>query len=116
MLTTPDITNIGAVVGAPASGTVLADTGQLIAGRWLFKCICGNNDSGPMQIDIKHRNAANNADIEFIRVGGNYSAGANKEIDAYFTLAANERVQIATHDAATGGTNWQATIFGFYLS
>lgn len=47
---------------APAANDLLADTGQLEAGTYTFKCFFNTNeDSSDANITIEHRNAANSA-------------------------------------------------------
>lgn len=97
---------VGDVLTNPSDGTVLADTGALDAGRYLFGFIISSSASAVA--DIQHRNAGNSANNDAIRIrtpaGTEYPIFTNN-----VRLAANERIRVVTVGAFTGDI--QATIF-----
>lgn len=100
---------------APAAGTVLADTGQLTAGNWFIFVQCASDDTVQNWVQVVHRNAANNADIELCDLG--ISAGPVPQgRSAYFTLVLNERVVVRNSKVGSAGKTYQASIFAWLLA
>lgn len=98
---------------APASGTVLADTGQLAAGNYTFKCVMSTEGvSTATFCEIEHRNAGNSADIISHHFGQD-SGGLQTHHELRFTiaLAVNERVRVIQNGTPTAGSSIQASIF-----
>jgi len=97
---------------APGAGTVLADTGQLPAGTWIFRAIFSNN-TGNAQLRLGKRDAANAAYV--------WSVFASTTVTTQFqfaelhcTVALNERFRMDTI-AAIAGTA-QGAIFATQVS
>lgn len=110
----PDIAVHGAETVAPAGATVLADSGAIVgAGHWRFRVTIGTDDAAQNLIQVAHRNAANSADVEVADMQG--GPNSQSEIDALFTMAANERVVVRNKSAGTAAKTWQANLYGWLL-
>jgi len=104
---------------APAVNTVLADTGALVAGNWVFTYVVSFYDAGATvtRVAIQHRDAANAANIW---EQNNYTSSANGRCFEVWTLAktvaAGERMRIINLVAGAAGTRYQGQIFALQLS
>lgn len=102
------LVEVSALVTNPASGTIITDTGALAtAGLYEFEIQILSSVAAVH--DVIHRNAANNANINFLRFGA--AANASFTAKRFFNVAANERVRIESPSAVTG--DLQASISGF---
>ena len=94
----------GTVVG-PGAGAILADTGQLPAGTYLFRAQMSFLDGGAQNdILIEHRNAANSASIWAFENHSRQTVEMNTTVEWVETLLPDERLR-ATNRLATGGTS-----------
>jgi hypothetical protein len=81
----------------PASGTPLADTGQLAAGKYEIRALLGANTQ--TVLDLEHRNATNTGNVILHRV----YVGPNSGMYVFtMELALNERVRVVMGAALTG--------------
>ena len=111
----PDIVIHGAEAAAPAAGTVLADTTPVPrGGNWRFKCWIGTDESTKVNLmEVAHRNATNNADIEV--VCANCGSDGTFPLDVFFNMGTNERVVVRNKAAGGAAQNYQANIHGWLL-
>lgn len=87
----------------PTTGTILADTGQLAAGIYDFLFMIDGTGAAPFF--LQHRNAANDADINYYVVH-NSAAGLFLSLHVFgFKMAANERMRIAPANDLVGWYN-----------
>jgi hypothetical protein len=98
----------GSVLTNPADTTVIIDTGQLEKGNYLLGFIIETSAAGAA-VDIQHRNAANSANIDFVRiripnVGTEYPLFPSK-----IKIDTNERIRLTMSGGITGEI--QANIF-----
>lgn len=97
----------GSVLTNPADTTVMVDTGQLEEGNYLFGFII--EASVAANVDIQHRNAANSANIDFIKIR---VANAGTEYPLFpskVRINTNQRVRLVMSGGITGEI--QANIF-----
>lgn len=97
----------GSVLTNPADATVIVDTGQLDEGNYLFGFIIENSVAA--NVDIQHRNSANNANIDFMRVR---IANAGTEYPIFpskIKIETNQRIRLVMSGGITGEI--QANIF-----
>lgn len=93
----------------PASGTVLADTGQLTEGSRSIALVASANVSVPIRLEV--RNAANDAtNISQIFHLSALGPVATPEVTGYVNLSSNERVRIVTASGLALG-DVQASLF-----
>ncbi len=80
------------IQNAVAAGTVLADTGQLVAGLTYVKGGYAQTDNGVRFMDLEWRNAANTANVAVFH----YMHGAlqnSNEMEIRLSIATNERLR-----------------------
>jgi len=105
-------------VAAPAGGTLLADTGVLVAGNFNIRVLLSVfeqlNDTSVL---LQHRNAANGANIweQRLYIDGSISQGTGViPVDLSFadTFVLNERFRVVLGAAAAGaGSTYFCSIF-----
>lgn len=101
---------------APTAADLLADTGQLPAGRYLFRTFTNWADTTTEnQVLIQHRDAANAADNwAFEQVVG--VTGTNRfEQEWVELLAENERLRLLVRVTASAGTRFAGIIWRRFL-
>lgn len=101
---------------APAANVLLADTGQLPAGRYLFRCYIGWNDTGVVNsVNIEHRNAADAADIWAFECVGDAANSVRFVQEWVETLAVNERMRLLVRVAGAAGQRYAGIIWRRFL-
>lgn len=107
----PDASNFGAESTAPAAGTVLADTGVLLAvGSYYIEASLGTDDVTNM-VEIALRNAANNADVAVAAT----DVPGTPVAFWFTTTAANQRIVIRNRNAGVAGKHYRATIQAWFI-
>ena len=105
----------GVQVG-PAAGALLADTGQLPAGRYLFRIFISWTDAGVNNAAIvQHRNAADAANNWEFENQGKGSDAINTTQEWTETLLVNERIRIQVRIVATAATRYAGIIWRRFL-
>jgi len=101
----------GADAAAPAANAVLADSGALAAGTFIFTIAFGADNEGARTVRIQRRDAANAANIwSFLQGVGNESGSTF--ITFREEVALNERIRILVGPSAgVAGSTWTATIW-----
>lgn len=96
----------------PASGTVLADTGQLAAGEYKARIYYSKNDgTSNMRLAIEHRDAPNTGNVlQFLVLQSASDVTDFGVFEMTRTIALNERFRVEVLDTGTGGT-YMAMIF-----
>lgn len=99
---------------APATGTLLADTGELVAGVhsfWFWVSVNCPTSSGGIQ--IQHRDAANAAtNVEHLLQFQNSTPMMNFQLGPIvLTLVSLERVRAIKETNGGGGDTWMVSIF-----
>jgi hypothetical protein len=122
---TPAATAHGAENTAPAAGAVLADSGALANTPFLqpnnFVLVLASvatTDAAANLIQLVHRNAANNADLELEDGQSGVAAGEPGEslISGIFLLQAlGERFVVRNKNAGTAALFYQANVYVFPL-
>jgi len=85
---------------APGAGTVLADTGPLAAGSWVFRAIFSNN-TGNAQLRLGKRDAANAAYVWSVFVSTTVTTQFQFS-EMHCTVALNERFRMDAIAAIAG--------------
>jgi len=103
---------------APVAGTILADTGQLPAGRYLFRTYSAWSDT---LVDnaarIEHRNSANSVSIwDFKFFNLTTALPPQSTMEWAEDLAANERIRITVSNNAGAGREYNGIIWRRLLS
>jgi len=96
------------ILTAPASDTILADSGPLLGGMGEAQVLFGGNTA--VIAVAEHRNAANTANVAFQVV----ASPANTSVQHTFpglTFAANERFRLRLNAPSTGSV--QGSVFTF---
>jgi hypothetical protein len=110
-----DIPTTAGELVAPAAGTRLADTGQLVGGKWDIFMLVECEDTSNLR--LRRRNAVDAADIwaqKLNAVGGNIAV---RDITFLalgplrFNFLTNERLVIEAINAGTAGASYQANIW-----
>ena len=102
---------------APAAGTVLADTGQLDSGRYLFRTFASWLDTLAINhLDIEHRNAANAANIWQYEVSSNLADAQQFTNEWVEDIAQDERVRITNLLNSGAAMRYNAIIWRRKLS
>lgn len=106
---------VGAL-GAPAAGTVLADTGAQNAGIYqLFIVMSAGDGVGTPAMDLQRRDAANAANIWVQRFwgmgGGPNGQSGTAPMSFRVELAASERIRVTVGPAGGAGSGYQASIW-----
>lgn len=100
---------------APAAATVLADSGQLTPGTYLAFAGVASTDTAANIIQIAHRNAANNADVELSDSQSGVLAGGQQGelglLGWFTTTNANERIVVRNKNAGTAALFYQADLY-----
>jgi hypothetical protein len=98
----------GNIVTTPAANTVLADTGQMAAGRYRFKVRGGASDTVAVGkgIAIEHRNAGNTANVSSFMI----PVLAFSDTEWIRDIAANERMRAIVLVAGASGSRYGAMI------
>lgn len=91
----------------PSSGTVLADTGQLLAQEWRATILLSATVTA--NVKLQHRNANNNGNVEELALSILSSNPLFISQLAISVLNADERIRIITDGTILG--NVQASIF-----
>lgn len=99
---------VGSILTNPADATILADTGALSKDNYLFGFIIETSLAGEI-VDIQHRNAANSANIDFIRIRISNAWTEYPIFPSKIPIALNERIRIVQSGAIVGEV--QASIF-----
>lgn len=99
---------------AAAAPTTVVDTGALPAGTYEGEFYC-RADANAQVLDLEHRNAANGANLDIVRVDiGQYTAGGPKltVMGPHFSvaLALNERLRIQLVSRSAGLDRVDGTI------
>lgn len=99
----------------PAAGAILADTGALPVGRYLFRIYANFHDGGQDSILIQHRNAAdaaNNWEFELM-----VDATATRRFTQEWTetLIQDERLRMTVRIAAGAGSRYAGIIWRRFL-
>ena len=98
----------GDIYTNPADAQVLADTGQLQAGNYLFSFIL--HATVAAIVDIQHRNVANDGNVDTpVRVSVAANSNEYPFYPSKINIVANQRVRIVLSGGITG--NVQASIF-----
>jgi hypothetical protein len=106
----PIVDNSAGVLAAPAATAVLADSGPLPAGRYLFECCIINQDDATANfLDFVERNALNNADVSVFEVPTQQAPSGFVQTFIK-TLALNERLVLRLKANASGGSHWQGGV------
>lgn len=101
----------GTVVG-PGASAILADTGQLPEGTYLFRVHMAYLDQGGAnEVMIEHRNAANAANIWNWDSHVPVNVGLNKTIEWTETLAQDERIRGINRLASGAAGRWNVIIW-----
>jgi hypothetical protein len=109
----------GAEQTAPGAGSVLVDSGTVSsAGLYLALVNVATTDTAANLIQIAHRNAADNTDVE-VSYGqtsggsgmGSIGAGQDATLAALFNLASGEKVVVRNRNAGTATLFYQADIY-----
>lgn len=104
------------IVAAPAANALLADTGALDAGRYLFRVFIGWSDGTlNQQIQLRQRNAANAADIWVFEYGSFLANNANFVKEWVQDIAQDERLLVQVM-IVSGGGRYNAIIWRTFLS
>lgn len=102
---------VGTLAG-PVAGTLLADTGQLASGRYLFRVYCNWGDLAVQNsVNLQHRNAANaanNWESEFIVQVGATQRFTQEWVE---TLLPDERIRLQVRVNATAVTRYAGIIW-----
>ncbi len=94
----------------PGAGTVLADTGQLAAGRHVIQASVGHNDATPRIMELQWRDAANAVTLANMRV----IAEQNAAIKINVNIATDERLRWVTTTAVTNtAVSWIMAVLYF---
>lgn len=102
---------------APVAGALLADTGQLDAGRHLFRVFHASFDNGLTQrIRVEHRDAANTGNIWTQFFTSNTTNALNVGMEWVEEVAQDERVRIAVVLTSTAAMLYNAIIWRRKLS
>jgi len=107
-----DVFSIGRL-GAPAAGTVLADTGALPAGIYDVMTLMTIQETINNFIRFSHRNAANTADLMTYdpSIGLDARSQGFDRLVFSYELAINERLRFTTVGASAVGSMYAAVIF-----
>ena len=109
MATTTIVTNSAA---APGAGTVLTDTGALPGGRYevIITITADDTAAAGKFIELQHRNAANNANVD---TWGNFPVpqGGAPQPRFEIVLADGERLRLVTGGAAAASTKYTGAIW-----
>ncbi len=111
----PDFAVHGAETVAPAAAAVLADSGAITkAGNYRWRVTFGTDDAAQNILQVAHRNAANNADVEV----ADMTIGANSQtkVDALFAMLASERVVVRNKGVGTAAKTMQVNLYGWLLN
>jgi predicted component of type VI protein secretion system len=89
---------------AATAGTVVADTGALVAGTYIVEVIASifGVPTAGVGLEIQHRNAANSANVSVL--GGTSPAGDLDTAIGEVTIAANERIRVVVGAVALPAT------------
>jgi len=106
----PIVAAQGTVQAAPAATVVLADSGALPAGLYIFECsVINQDDAAANFLDLVERNALNNADVSVFEIP--VGAGPSGFVQTFIkTLALNERLVLRLKANATAGSHWQGGV------
>jgi hypothetical protein len=108
----PDVAVSGSETVAPAAGTVLVDSAAVpAAGHYRWRVTAGTDDTAQNILQIAHRNAANNADVELADFTIPYMG--SPYIEVTFNMAASERVVVRNKNVGTAAKTMQASIRGW---
>lgn len=97
----------GSVLTNPADTTVIVDTGQLDEGNYLFGFIM--ESSVAANVDVQHRNAANGANIDFVRIRISDAGTEYPLFPSKIKIETNQRIRLVMSGGITGEI--QANIF-----
>lgn len=101
----------------PGAGTILADTGQLAAGTYLFRVQMSFLDAGGAnEIVVQHRNAANTGDIWDWEAHALQNTQLNHTVEWVESVVQNERVRAVNRLLAGGNNRWNVIIWRRFLS
>jgi hypothetical protein len=110
----PDIAIHGTEQTAPAAAAILADSLAVpVAGNWRFITQVASTDTARNMIQVAHRNAANNADVELADMES--GSGSQQDVAAFFVMAAGERVVVRNKNAGTAALFYQANLYGWKI-
>ncbi len=103
---------------APAAGTILAGTGQLGAGRYLFRIFLAWSDTVVSNgIVVEHRNAADTANIwSFKFFNLTTTKPPYDTMEWVEDVAADERIRLAVSNNAGAGREYNGIIWRRLLS
>jgi hypothetical protein len=115
-VTTPPIIDSSSTQGIllqPAAGTLLADTGALAQGTYLFRILVGTdrNVSGGGCVEIQRRDAGNAANLYRILLPMSDSGPQMYDLLLNAKLSANERIRVVVTSSFTAGLSVLANIF-----
>jgi len=100
---------------APAAATVLADSLALTPGTYLVYAGVASTDTAANIIQVAHRNAANNADVELAdSQSGVLAGGPQGELGllGWFVISnSGERVVVRNKNAGTAALFYQADLY-----
>jgi len=99
---------------APAATTLLADTGQLVAGTWALIVWIGAQDT--LFVDVQHRNAANGANIWSIPFFHRRDTSLNQIFSIRLTFLTDERFRVLVRTNVAAGNTVQCNIFTTQIS
>lgn len=97
----------GSVLTNPADTTVIVDTGQLEEGNYLFGFIM--ESSVAANVDVQHRNAANSANVDFMRIRISDAGTEYPLFPSKIKIETNQRIRLVMSGGITGEI--QANIF-----
>lgn len=99
------------VLTVPAADALLADTGQLASGRWLFRCYLNWQDNNANSVNLEHRNPANDGndwDFDF-HVGATHTNRYEQEWVE--TVDQDERIRLKVRILAGAGSRFSGIIW-----
>jgi len=101
----------------PAANTILADTGALDAGRYLFRTYAGFRDqNADNEVRIEKRNFDNTANVWDYEQHGSNVDSSHFSMEWVENLAANERVRILVVSLAGAASRYNGIIWRRLLS
>lgn len=100
---------------APAANVLLADTGALPVGRYLFRVYYNYNDVSANGLTVQHRNAANAADIWAFESQTSPTSNSQFTQEWVELLAQDERIRIQVRVAAGGADRYNGIIWRRFL-
>ena len=114
----PELFATTGIQAAPAGATPLSDTGQLAAGNWKIRAYIQMFDpTNNGSVQVRHRNAANTANIWNQEFYTRFSVGnAGYFIEWAEAFAANERVDIIVSAPGGAGSFYNAISFRHLLT